>query len=66
MRGAGVRTVRRTAPAASAAITPTEAAAPRATPEPSAGAVAAFAAVVTGMVAQLLPEPEGHRTAGTE
>jgi uncharacterized protein HemX len=74
--GARVRagTVRRTEPAARAATTPTEPAAPEATPEPSAaGAVAALAAVVavlsfllTGMVTQLLPEPQGHRTAGTE
>ncbi|MFF5144750.1 hypothetical protein ACFY6U_34380 [Streptomyces sp. NPDC013157] len=73
VRGARVRAVRRTEPAAWA-TTPTEPAAPEATPEPSAaGAVAALAAVVVvlfslliGMVAQLLPEPEGHRTAGTE
>lgn len=74
VRGARVRAMPRTEPAARAATTPTEPAAPEATPEPSAaGAVATLAAVVvvlffllTGMVAQLLPEPEGHRTAGTE
>ncbi|WP_329180885.1 hypothetical protein OG754_39015 [Streptomyces decoyicus] len=64
-------------PGATAA--PTEATAPKArseasAPEPSvAGAVAAVTAVVivlpltlTGMVAQLFPEPQGDRTADTE